>query len=116
MRLEELKVYQLAMEVGEETWRIAKSWKYFEKETLGKQFVRSADSISANISEGYGRFHYKDSKLFYYYARGSLYETKTWLIKAYKRKLLLKNEYLTLYDKLEHVCALLNNYIKSVGP
>ena len=51
-------------------------------DTIGKQLVRSADSIAANISEGFGRYHFKDSKRFYYISRGSLFETKTWLEKS----------------------------------
>ena len=85
MKLEELKVYNLAMEIGEEVWSIVSGWKWFERDTIGKQLVRAADSIAANISEGYGRYHFKDSKNFYYYSRGSLFETKTWLQKALER-------------------------------
>ena len=59
MKLEELKVYQLAMNVGEKVWEIVSKWDYFTKDTVGKQLVKSVDSIAANISEGYGRFHYK---------------------------------------------------------
>jgi four helix bundle protein len=71
MKLEELQVYQLSMEIGE------KIWSYFEKDTIGKQLVRAADSVAANLSEGFGRFHFKEAKNFSYYSRGSLYETKT---------------------------------------
>ena len=59
MRLEELKVYQLAIDIGERVWVVVCKWDYFAKDTVGKQLVKSVDSIAANISEGYGRFHYK---------------------------------------------------------
>ena len=62
MKLEELQTYQLAMEMAERIWDIVLKWKYFEKDTIGKQLVKAADSISANLSEGYGRFHYKENK------------------------------------------------------
>jgi len=88
MKLEELQVYTLSMEIGDEIWQIVSDWKYFEKDTVGKQLVRSADSIAANISEGFGRYSYKENKHFCYYARGSLSESKTWLTKAYNRSLL----------------------------
>ena len=42
------------------------SWGYFHKDTIGKQLVKSADSIAANLSEGFGRFHYKENKQFCY--------------------------------------------------
>ncbi len=52
MKLEELKVYQLAMNVGEKVWVIVSKWDYFAKDTVGKQLVKSVDSIAANLSEG----------------------------------------------------------------
>ncbi len=51
-----------------------------EKYALSSQIQRAAVSITANISEGYGRFHYKESVQFYRIARGSLYELKDHLI------------------------------------
>lgn len=60
MKLEELKVYNLAMEMGEEVWKIVIEWGYFEKDTIGKQLVRAIDSVAANLSEGFGRFHYRE--------------------------------------------------------
>ena len=69
--LEKLEVYQLANEIGEIVWNTVVNWSYFEKDIVGKQFVRSADSISANIAEGYGRFSYKENIQFCYYSRGS---------------------------------------------
>lgn len=77
MKLEELQVYQLSMGIGEKIWSIFIDWSYFEKDTIGKQLVRAVDSVAANLSEGFGRFHFKEAKNFSYYSRGSLYETKT---------------------------------------
>ena len=88
MKLEELRVYQLSMDLGEEVWKLVNNWDYFAKDTLGKQLVKSSDSVAANISEGFGRYHFKDSQNFNYYSRGSLYETKTWLTKAKNRNLI----------------------------
>ena len=115
MELEKLEVYQISMAIAERIWEIVKPWSFFEKDTIGKQLVRAADSISANISEGYGRFHFNDSKNFLYYARGSLYETKTWLKKARTRNLISQED----YDDLERLCTRLtvklNNFIKAIG-
>lgn len=88
MKLEELKVYNAAMVLGEALWNIVDGWTYFQKDTMGKQLVRAADSIAANLSEGFGRYHYKDTKNFGYYSRGSLFETQTWLVNAHNRKLI----------------------------
>ena len=81
--LENLKVYQLAMEVGELVYNTTHTWDYFNKKSLGDQYLRAADSIALNIAEGYGRFHYKDNKNFCWYARGSLFETRAANEKAY---------------------------------
>ena len=71
---------------------IALTWDYFAKDTVGKQLVRAADSIGANIAEGSGRGRYLDNKRFVRIARGSLNETKHWLRRAYKRTLLTKKQ------------------------
>jgi four helix bundle protein len=77
-KLTDIEVYLISEELANKIWGIVKYWHYFEKETLGKQLVRAADSISANIAEAYGRYHYKDRQKFGYYARGSFEETKSW--------------------------------------
>lgn len=115
MKLEDLRIYQLSMELGEKVWQIVAEWKYFEKDTIGKQLIRSTDSISANISEGFGRFHYQDSKRFYYIARGSLSETKTWLTKSYNRNLISEIAYNDFNSGLQDISVKLNNYIKTIG-
>ena len=86
MKLEDLIVYQLAMEIGDEIYFIVNKWDNFYKWTTGKQLVEAADSIAANISEGYGRYFYKENRQFQYYSRGSQTETITWLTKARNRK------------------------------
>ncbi len=61
MRLEELRIYTLSMEMGEKVWNIVVGWNYFEKDTVGKQLVRAVDSVAENLSEGFGRYHYKET-------------------------------------------------------
>ena len=58
IKLEDLDIYQWALEIGEYVWNVVEKWEYFSKRTVGKQFVEAADSISANIAEGYGRSFY----------------------------------------------------------
>jgi four helix bundle protein len=57
-RLEDLEIYNISMEIGDEVWKIVANWNYFARDTIGKQWTRAIDSVSANISEGYGRFSY----------------------------------------------------------
>jgi four helix bundle protein len=115
MKLEELNVYNLSMELGEKIWGMIVNWDKFSKDTLGKQLIRSVDSIAANISEGFGRFHFNESNHFNYYARGSLYETKTWLIKAHNRNLIQKDFFENLMNDVNTLGIKLNNYINSIG-
>ena len=115
MNVEDLKVYQMAMAPGEKVWGIVIQWNYFAKDTIGKQLVRSADSVAANLSEGFGRFSYKENKQFCYYARGSLYETRTWLVKGNNRKLIKDEEFNMLNQDIETAGKMLNAYIRSIG-
>lgn len=64
--IEDMEIYQLAMQIGEDVWEEVIRWDYFAKDTVGKQLVRAVDSIAANFSEGYGRFTYKERKNFCY--------------------------------------------------
>jgi len=53
---EDLEVYQLAEELGDQVWDIVIVWPTFAKNSLGYQLVKAADSIGANLAEGFGRF------------------------------------------------------------
>jgi four helix bundle protein len=113
--LEDFNTYNHAMKVGEEVWEVVMRWNFFEKDTVGKQLVRAVDSIAANLSEGLGRYHYKERKNFSYYSRGSLFETKTWLMKAKNRRLLQEETFNSITSELETIGKMLNSYINSLG-
>jgi four helix bundle protein len=114
--LEEFSIYKQAMVLADQVWGLVNIWKYFERDTIGKQLVRSVDSIGANLSEGLGRYHFKETKNFSYYARGSLFETKTWLTKAFQRDLINQQQYQDLMSELELLGKRLNAYINTLGP
>jgi len=116
MKLEDFQVYNLSMDLGEEVYKIVMKWNYFDKDTHGKQLIKAADSIAANLSEGVGRFHYKERKNFTYYSRGSLFETKTWITKARNRALIPEDIGLKLLNDIETIGVKINNYIKTIGP
>jgi four helix bundle protein len=115
MKLEELKVYSLSMEMAESIWTIVMGWDFFAKDTVGKQLVRAADSIAANLSEGYGRYHYREKIHFSYYSRGSLYETKTWITKAHNRNMLDAENYASFISQIDDIGVKLNNYISATS-
>jgi four helix bundle protein len=113
--LNDLEIYREAMEVGEEIWSMVTNWDFFAKDTVGKQIVRAADSVAANLAEGYGRFHFKENQKFCYYSRGSAEETQTWLEKAARRNLVERESARTLYDRIETLKKRINAYIHSIG-
>lgn len=114
MKLEDLEVYQLAMEIGDDIWFSVIEWDNLAKYSIGQQIIKSSDSIAANISEGFGRFHYNDRKKFMYYSRGSLQETKTWLVKAKNRNLISEEFFNKEIQKIEQLGVKLNNFISSI--
>ena len=89
---ERLQVYQLSERLADAVWDMALGWDAFARDTVGKQIVRAADSIGANIAEGYGRGTGADNRRFVRTARGSLNETHHWLRRAYRRKLMTKTQ------------------------
>jgi len=113
--LEKLEVYQLSEAFSDIIWNVFMDWDVFRKDTIGKQIVRSADSISANIAEGYGRFYYKESKQFFFYSRGSIQETKSWLSKCKRRKIIEPAMAEELLHEAEKILAKLNGYIKFIA-
>ncbi|MEH1778459.1 MAG: four helix bundle protein [Nostoc sp.] len=112
---ERLEVYKLSEKLADEIWQIVKGWDYFAKDTIGKQIVRAADSISANIAEGEGRYNFQDNRRFIKIARGSLYETINWLRRAYKRNLLTNEQTKLLNPIIDELSPKLNAYLKSIG-
>ena len=113
---ENLRIYQLSEKVADQIWNIVLDWEEFARGTIGRQLVRSADSIGANIAEGSGRGSFPDNRRFVRIARGSLNETKHWLRRAYKRKLLTTTQVGELKPVLDELAPKLNAYLQSIGP
>jgi four helix bundle protein len=111
---EKLQVYRLSEKLADSVWIIVSTWNAFAKDTVGKQIVRSADSIGANISEGSGRGSLQDNRRFVRMARGSLYETIHWLRRSYMRKLLSQQEVKQLRSLIEELTPKLNAFLRSV--
>ena len=112
---ENLQVYQLAEKLADQIRNIILHWEEFPKATIGKQLVRSADSIGANIAEGCGRYNFQDNRRFVRIARGSLNETRHWLRRAYKRNLLTNEEVNRLKPIIDELSPRLNAYLNSIG-
>ena len=112
LEVDDLEVYNLSFDLSNRIWDIVMGWNVFAQNTIGSQFVRSVDSISANISEGYGRFGKKDKIKFYRISRASVLETKDWLKKSFKRKLINDEVYSEIFKDLNRIPRLLNGLIK----
>ena len=113
--LNRLNVYKNALSLSDMAWHIYLALPKALQFDIGSQFLRSIDSIGANIAEGYGRYHYKDKIKFYYNARGSLWEAKHWIFLLQKRELVSQESYQQILNFLETTGKQLNNFIKATG-
>jgi len=109
----ELDVYRLSEELSDLIWFAYDTWDGKAQHTLGLQVVRAADSVAANIAEGYGRFSPADRKKFFLYARGSFEETKCWLRKAFRRKVISESEVASYKKLIDELGPKLNAFIKT---
>ena len=112
---EGLRVYQLSEKLADEIWQIVSEWDGLARDTVGKQLVRAVDSVGANIAEGSGRGTYQDNRRFVRIARGSLYEVRHWLRRAYNRGLLSEDNIQTTRLLLQELMPKLNAYLRSIG-
>ncbi|HNR93442.1 MAG TPA: four helix bundle protein [Kiritimatiellia bacterium] len=111
----EMDVYRLAEELSDLVWNDFDLWPEKARRTIGYQVIRFADSIAANIAEGYGRYSSAEKIQFYRYARGSFEETKAWLRKAIRRSVIEKkrtDEFKTIIGELG---PKLNAFIRSTN-
>ena len=114
MKLEELEVYQLALEISYMAWDIYLELPKEFRFSFNQQFLDSSDSIGANITEGFGRYHYKDSLKFYYNARASLFESDYWIKRFIKRKLISSDTFIQFTSLIEIEKPKLNSFINSI--
>ncbi len=107
-----LKVYQLSRELSKNAWVIYDALKYEDRKTMGEQFLRSADSVGANIIEGYGRYHFLDKMRFYYYSRASLNESIFhWLDLLFERNKVTRELHEQMFATAKELQVKLNNFI-----
>ena len=112
---ENLQVYRLGEKLADEVWTVVTGWEQFATSTVGRQMVRAADSVGANIAEGSGRRSFQDNRRFVRMARGSLNETKHWLRRAYSRGLLSTEDVKRIRPIIDELAPKLNAYLQSIG-
>lgn len=111
MNLNDLEIYQMSRQISKESWEIYKTMDWQTKKIIGDQFITAADSMGANIAEGFGRYHYLDKNKFNYNARGSLMESIHWVEVLAERGIITRESSSSLIIKLQGLNVKLNNYI-----
>ncbi len=114
MHLEDMPLYKASIDLASAIYDAVTPWPFFDKDTLGKQIVRSADSVPSNIAEGYGRFGVGDHRRFLLYARGSIFELRVQLELASRRRLIPPEKAETLRAEVQSVLAQLTAYFRSI--
>jgi four helix bundle protein len=112
LELNNISSYKKAFNLSNHVWDIVLKWDYFAKNTVGQQLVRSVDSISANIAEGFGRYTKKDKIKFYRISFGSLKETEDWLNKAFYRRLITKSQHHEINKTIQDLPREINSLIR----
>ena len=116
IELKNIEVYQLSRKLSTVAWEIFCRMDYMDKKHIGDQFLRSVDSIGANIAEGYGRYHYLDKVRFYYNSRASHYEAFThWLELMLEREKISNVEFESISETALKLQVKLNNFITSTS-
>ncbi|MCF7845008.1 MAG: four helix bundle protein [Kiritimatiellales bacterium] len=112
LKLNDIKAYKRAYHLSNYVWDIVSKWNVLSQKTIGEQFIRSTDSISANLAEGFGRQTRKDKSKFYLYARASAHESLDWNQKAKQRNLLTEEQYNCILNELQQLPKEINAHIK----
>jgi four helix bundle protein len=112
---QDLEVWQVGREVRMRLYVVASRLPDSERYNLVAQIRRAAVSLTANVAEGYGRFHFKENIQYCRIARGSAYELIDHLITCQDERYLAKEEVEALHRELLTFVRLLNGYIRSIG-
>jgi four helix bundle protein len=108
---EDLEVYKKAREFRKEMYAVTRKLPSSEKYELGSQIRRASVSLTNNIAEGHGRYHYLDQIKFQLQARGSLAELMDDLNVCDDENYLPIDDVTTLKDRAKEVQRLINGYI-----
>ena len=111
---EDLDVWKIGREVRTKIYSLINALPNTENYNLKSQMRRAAISVTANIAEGYGRFHYQENIQFLRVARGSLYELKDHLIACFDLKYITQKDYHDLEEKILLNIRLIDGLIRNI--
>ncbi|GBE39707.1 hypothetical protein BMS3Bbin08_02338 [bacterium BMS3Bbin08] len=109
---EDLEIWQLARKLRREISTLVKTFPSEEKYRLSDQMIRASRSVTANIAEGYGRYHFQENIQFCRQSRGSLYETIDHLTVALDEGYIENIAFDDFKEKVFVIIRKLNGYIK----
>lgn len=109
--IEDMDAFSKLERIIDHIWSSVLRWNPLPRDTVGKQLVRAADSIGANLCEGDARYHHKDKLNYCFIARASLKETCFWLRRAETRGLLSPEDSQAMRDELESIRRWINTLI-----
>ncbi|WP_243651103.1 four helix bundle protein [Hymenobacter gummosus] len=108
----DIECYCVSFALSNVVWHEVNGWSGLAQRTVGEQFIRAVDSISANIAEGFGRYGKKDKIKFYRIANGSLFEALDWNEKAKVRQLISLAQYSHVFQELQQLPKMINALVK----
>ena len=90
--MEQIDFFLRFVGVADWAWKAVHGWSPLARDTIGKQLIRAADSVGANLVEGDGRYTDADGLHFFVIARASARETRYWIQRATERHLIKEEE------------------------
>ena len=108
---EDLEVWQLARELRRGISELVKTFPSEEKYRLTDQMIRAARSVTANIAEGYGRYHYQENIQYCRQSRGSLFELIDHLTVASDDRYISSEVLEATKERISALVRKLNGYI-----
>ena len=109
---ETLEVWKAARELRKEISALGKALPAAEQYRLADQMIRASRSVTANIAEGHGRYHYQENIQFCRQARGSLYELLDHLTVALDENYIPEETFKSFRSGMFKVTKILNGYIR----
>ena len=109
-----LETWKKAHQLIIETYKITKDFPREEQFGIISQLRRAVSSVTANIAEGFERYHFNDKIRFYYQARGSIGEVKNFLILSKDLGFIDNKKYVELGEKTDEIRRLINGLISSI--